>query len=76
MFFARSMFSNENQKRPLFSAMAEEVKGSEKQDALRRLTEKYAPEYMDVCEKCIARRGSATTVVRITVRRMMGKGNT
>ena len=54
---------------------AEEVYGSEKQDALRRLTEKYAPEYMDVGEKCIARRDSATIVVRITVRRMTGKAN-
>ncbi len=53
---------------------AKEVSGDEKTAALLKLVEKYAPGCVEAGQVCIARSGDKTTVVRITVSGITGKG--
>ncbi len=53
--------------------VASEVEGSEKEDALLWLLEKYSAEYIEEGKAVISKDGEATTVIKIELQHITGK---
>jgi len=50
-----------------------EVQGSEKDDALLALLEKYSAEYIEEGKTVISEKGKTTTVIKIEINHISGK---